>query len=168
MDRASKAKSESLRTHRTHHAHPERVRDRLFLTNSFFDPKDLLQVRYEMVRRVEVEYQAIARTAADFGVSRPTFYAAQGRFRDGGLQALVPHRSGPKGSWKVRPEVLRFVEELRAKEGPLPYRELARRVQAHMGLHVNASSLYRALGRREKKRRPSRRSRQSDRPRRRR
>ena len=31
--------------------HPEAVRDPLFAANPFFDPDDLLQVRYEMVRR---------------------------------------------------------------------------------------------------------------------
>ena len=35
--------------------HPSSVSDTLFKENPFFDPKDLLQVRYEMLRRHSVE-----------------------------------------------------------------------------------------------------------------
>ena len=54
--------------------HPEAVRDSLFVDSPFFDPADLVQVRYEMVRRHEVDGQSVSEAAASFGVSRPTFY----------------------------------------------------------------------------------------------
>ena len=57
--------------------HPEAVRDALFADNPFFDPKDLVQVRYEMVRRHKADGIPISDVAATFGVSRPTFYKAQ-------------------------------------------------------------------------------------------
>ena len=57
--------------------HPEAVRDPLFSGNPFFDPRDLVQVRYEMVRRHQVDGLPISDVADVFGVSRPTFYKAQ-------------------------------------------------------------------------------------------
>src|SRR5690349_15686821 len=38
----------------TLHPHPQRVQDALFRGSTFFDPRDLIQVRYEMVRRFRV------------------------------------------------------------------------------------------------------------------
>src|SRR5260370_36609983 len=52
--------------------HPEAVRDALFNDNPFFDPKDLVQVRYEMVPRHQVNSLPIAEVAAVFGAPRPT------------------------------------------------------------------------------------------------
>src|SRR5271168_4256531 len=43
--------------------HPEAVRDPLFSDNPFFDPRDLVQVRYEMVRRHEADGQMISTVA---------------------------------------------------------------------------------------------------------
>ena len=35
--------------------HPEQVRDPAFLSSDFFDARDLVQVKYEMVRRVKAD-----------------------------------------------------------------------------------------------------------------
>ena len=56
---------------------PNSVSDTLFKEHPFFDPKDLLQVRYEMLRRHNVERVSIVDVATKFGVSRPTVYQAQ-------------------------------------------------------------------------------------------
>src|SRR6516162_6384173 len=81
--------------------HPEQVTDELFFTNEFFDTRDLLQVKYEMLRRVQNDGQPISRAATAFGFSRPSFYQAQAAFRQGGLPALLPHKRGPKEAHKL-------------------------------------------------------------------
>ena len=48
-------KTEHLRSRGLLHPHPEKVKDELFHSGPFFDPHDLLQVRYEMLRRRRVE-----------------------------------------------------------------------------------------------------------------
>ena len=48
-------KPDRLRGTGTLNPHPERVRDRRFAASDFFDPRDLLQVRYEMVRLVRID-----------------------------------------------------------------------------------------------------------------
>ena len=78
---AEDSKLESLREEGTLHPHPEEVRDGLFQESEFFDPHDLLQVKYEMLRRVEKERSPITEATAAFGFSRPSFYLAQTAFQ---------------------------------------------------------------------------------------
>jgi hypothetical protein len=74
----SDEKLRALRQSRTLHPHPEQVRDPLFTSGSpFFDPRDLVQVKYELLRRVRVDGYAVSQATALFALSRPTFYAAQ-------------------------------------------------------------------------------------------
>src|SRR5258708_21861850 len=112
---AKGGKREALARDGALNPHPEAVRDALFADNPFFDPADLMQVRYEMVRRHDVDGQAISEVAARFGVSRPTFYKAQAALATEGLAGLLPGRRGPKGGHKLSGEMLAFDAELRAK-----------------------------------------------------
>lgn len=56
-------KAEALRASGTLHPEPARVIDPLFQSLPFFDGRDLVQVKYEMLRRVEHEHASI-QTAA--------------------------------------------------------------------------------------------------------
>jgi hypothetical protein len=67
-------KLEALRQQGSLNPRPDKVRDPLFTTADFFDARDLVQVKYEMVRRVLVDGQPVSSTASSFGFSRPTFY----------------------------------------------------------------------------------------------
>ena len=91
----------------------EAVLDPAFAHSDFFDPRDLVQVKYEMLRRVRTEGQPVADTASLFGVSRPTFYKAQTDFERCGLVGLLPAKRGPHGPHKITAEVRRFIEDLR-------------------------------------------------------
>ena len=81
-------KVDALREHGCLHPHPEKVTDEAFVTNAFFDPRDLVQVKYEMLRRVRVDGQAVSHSAASFGLSRPSYYQAQAAY-DGGAEMIV-------------------------------------------------------------------------------
>src|SRR5713101_1882440 len=63
--------------------------------SDFFDPHDLLQVKYEMLRRVRRDAVTVSQAARLFGFSRPSFYHARDAFTRGGLGALVPQKRGP-------------------------------------------------------------------------
>src|SRR5260370_28721238 len=113
-------KSLALRQQGCLNSHPERVTDELFRTREFFDSRDLVQVKYEMLRRVETEGLPVNRSAAAFGFSRPSFYQAQASFQHGGLPALLPQKRGPKQAHKLSAEVLAFIRETLQKDPPLP------------------------------------------------
>ena len=69
-------KVEALRAERSLNPRPDEVSDPSFAASEFFDPRDLVQVKYEMVRQVRVDGQPVSRSAAAFGFSRPSFYQA--------------------------------------------------------------------------------------------
>ena len=81
-------KVKNLEASGTLNRRPERIRSQRFRAGGFFDPRDLLQVRYEMVRSAGDE--PLAEVAAEFGVSVPTCVRIRRSFREGGLQALAP------------------------------------------------------------------------------
>lgn len=131
---------------------PEKVQDPLFTGNDFFDPEDLVQVKYEMLRRVRVEGESVSRAAARFGFSRPSFYATRERFHQEGLEGLIPRRSGPHEGSKLSEEVVDFLEKAIASEAPPPRpSELVDRVQQRFEIFVHRRSIERALDRRRKK-----------------
>ena len=131
---------------------PARVVDPLFATTDFFDARDLVQVKYEMVRRVRVEGQSVSGSAAAFGFSRPSFYQARARLARGGLGALMPQKRGPRRAHKLDTTVVAFLRQARAADPSLRASELVRRVDDRFGCQVHPRSIERALARPEKKR----------------
>lgn len=136
----------------TANPHPEAVRDPAFAGSDFFDPRDLVQVRYEMLRRVQTERQSIVEAAAHFGVSRPTFYKVQADFERAGLVGLLPAKRGPHGAHKITDEVMRFIEESRAREAGLDAQALVERIARRFGRVVHRRTVERAVARSKKKR----------------
>jgi transposase len=145
------SKAERLKELGALNRHPERVRAPWFQAGGFFDPRDAVQVKYEMLRQVSREGTAKAEAAALFGVSRPTFYQAEAAFARGGLSGLLPRQRGPKGAHKLTPDVMAFIEARLAGEGPVHARALARQIEAELGLSVHPRSIERAIARKKKR-----------------
>ena len=145
-------KTEALRQRGSLNPHPDRVSDPLFQTSDFFDARDLVQVKYEMVRHVRVDGHAVNQSAAAFGFSRPSFYHARERLDRGGMAALVPRKPGPRRSHKLDAAVMAFIEQLRSEDAALRPADLAGRIQQRFRRTVHPRSIERALGRQEKKR----------------
>lgn len=131
---------------------PEDVKAPLFLEDGFFDPHDLLQVRYEMLRRVNTEKSQIGLVAAAFGVSRVTFYQILKRFREEGMAGLFPRLRGPKTAHKLTEKVMVFLETALANDPSLRPQALAELVKEELDISVHPRSIERALARRQKKR----------------
>ncbi len=136
----------------TANPHPQEVIDSAFAGSDFFDARDLVQVKYELLRRVRTEGRSIAESAVLFGVSRPTFYKAQAAFDRCGLVGLLPAKRGPHGAHKITAEVLRFIGNLRDQEGDLDAPSLAVRIRQQFGIEVHRRTIERALARSKKKR----------------
>jgi transposase len=137
----------ALRAERSLNPHPQSVTDDRFTTSDFFDARDLVQVKYEMVRRVRVEGDAVSRTASAFGLSRPTFYEAAAALDAGGLPGLVPARPGPRRAHKLTDEVVAFVRDhLEADPSARPA-DLVEVIADRFGVRVHPRSIERALAR---------------------
>jgi transposase len=140
----------SLKKHGTLNPQPEKVNHALFQTSDFFDPRDLMQVKYEMVRQVDIDNQPVAASARAFGFSRPSFYQAQTSFRREGLAGLVPRKRGPKRAHKLNPEVMAFISESQAALPAAGYEELSSLVQEKFGIRLHPRSIERRLLREKK------------------
>ncbi len=145
------AKCGALRRRGTLNPHADRVEDPLFVDSDFFDARDLVQVKYEMLRRVRADGQPITQSAAAFGMSRPTFYQAQAALEHGGMAALLPKKPGPRRAHKLDADVMDLLEQLRSEDPSLRPAELATQVLKRFGRKVHPRSVERALARQEKK-----------------
>lgn len=150
MDHADE-KAQALRAAGAFHPRADAVVDPAFRGgHPFFDRRDLVQVKYEMLRRVHSEGATVTRVAAAFALSRPTFYAAQAAWQAHGLPGLLPARPGPRGGHKLTAEVVAFLADQRAHAPRLPVAQLVRLVQERFGLVVHRRSVERALARHAK------------------
>jgi transposase len=126
---------------------PEAVRDEAFARWEFLDARDVVQVKYEMVRRVRVEGDTVSNSAAAFGFSRPSFYEAAAAIDAGGLAALVPARPGPRRAHKLSDEVVAFVRGRLEAEPSLRSADLVGVIETRFGIRVHPRSIERALAR---------------------
>ena len=148
--RGEDPKVEALRAERSLNPRPEAVSDERFSGSEFLDARDLVQVKYEMVRRARVDGEQVGRAAAAFGFSRPSFYAAERALDDGGLAALVPARPGPRGAHKLTPEVVAFARDRRATDPKLSSAGLGELIAERFGVRVHRRSVERAVARAER------------------
>ena len=148
----SDPKLEALREQGTVNPHPEDVKDRLFQENEFFDPRDLMQVKYEMLRRHQTEGVPVTSAAQAFGFSRVTFYQVLKRFKEDGIGGLLPKPRGPKRAHKLSEELVAFMETARASDPTLRPQALAGLIKTRFDISVHPRSIERALARQQKKR----------------
>jgi transposase len=125
---------------------PEKVRDPKFHQSDFFDPRDIVQVKYEMLRRVSVDNVSVTDATDEYGVSRPTFYQAKASFDTAGIAGLVPKKRGPRGPHKLQGELLAFVEKQHVEGEPIRARELARAIRDEFSVEIHPRTIERALG----------------------
>ncbi len=138
-------KAKFLREEGTLHPAPEKVRDSKFRESEFFDPRDLMQVKYEMLRRVSVESATVADAAKEYGVSRPTYYQTKANFEQAGVAGLVPRKRGPHGPHKLQGDVRAFVEGQLIAGEPVRARKVAQSIRETFGLEIHPRTIERAV-----------------------
>jgi transposase len=147
----SVAKRQALEAAGTFNPRFAQVHHELFRSSAFFDPQDLLQLKYEAVRAIQVEHHPIARAAAEFGLSRPTLYQAQRHFQARGLEGLYPQKRGPKGAHKLTPAVRAQLQTWATDQPQLSAQELAQRLRQQLRVKVHPRTIEKTLHGREKK-----------------
>jgi transposase len=154
MARPKGDKTESLRKYGALHPHPDKVVEKTFSDSAFefFDPRDLVQVKYEMLRAVEKQGRSVKQASAAFGFSRPAFYQTQSQFKQGGVTGLAKKRPGPKSAHKLTADVLAFIEEKLEEGKPIGARKLTPLIREKFGKQVHPRTIERAVRRRKKKR----------------
>jgi transposase len=138
-------KDASLAASRTLNPHPEAVTDPAFTAGAFFDPADLVQVKYEMVRAVQAGGLGAAAAASAFGLARQSYYNARKALAEHGLPGLIPARPGPRGGHKLTSAVVDFLEQHAAADPAPSSAQLAAAVADQFGVTVHKRSVERAL-----------------------
>jgi transposase len=140
-----RSKSDALAEDGALNPAPEKVRDPKFQEGGFFDPRDIVQVKYEMLRRASVEKASVTDASEEYGVSRPTYYQAKADFDEGGIAGLVPKKRGPRGPHKIQGEVSAFLRAQISPGEPIRARELAKSLQKEFGLDVHPRTIERTV-----------------------
>jgi transposase len=138
---AKRSKASALAEDGTLNPAPRKVNDPKFREESFFDPRDIVQVKYEMLRRMSVDKMSVTQVSDEYGVTRPTFYQAKADFEGAGIAGLVP-----RGPHKIQSEVLAFLKAQVSPGEPIRARELTNLVRGEFGLDVHPRTIERALG----------------------
>ncbi|HUI89077.1 MAG TPA: helix-turn-helix domain-containing protein [Anaerolineales bacterium] len=147
----SDLKGDYLRKYASLNPHPEHVRDALFQTHPFFDPCDLVQIKYEMLRQVIIDGHSVEAATAAFGFSRVRWYQLQKCLAAEGLVGLLPHSKGPRRASKLSNEVVTSILQTLQAEPELRMAELPMRVAQQFGLSVHVRSIERVVARGQKK-----------------
>src|ERR1043166_660263 len=145
MPARSPAKRQTLKESGTFNPRADQVHQKLFERSDFFDPEDILQLKYETLRALEKDGYSIARAAGEFGLSRPTIYQAPGQFAEGGLEGLLPRKRGPKSAHKLTSEVRQHLEELSVAEPELDSSQLAKRIRQRFKIKLHPRTIEKAL-----------------------
>lgn len=140
-----KEKSRRLKEQGVLNKQPGKVKEPLFQSNSFFDPNDLAQVKYEMVRQVTHEGKSVSESSAAFGMSRPSFYQAKEVLESEGMLGLAPKKTGPKTRHKLTAEIMEFIKGSLASDSTLSSAKLVELVKKKFSMNVHRRSIDRAL-----------------------
>jgi transposase len=139
------SKADILREEGTLNPAAEKVLDPKFQQSEFFDPRDVVQVKYEMLRRVSVEKTSVTGVAQEYGVSRPTYYQARANLKEAGIAGLVPKKPGPRGPHKIHGEILAFLKQRLVPGEPIRARALAKLIRQEFGVEVHPRTIERAV-----------------------
>ena len=142
---SKRSKADALIEEGTFNPAPDKVHDPKFRASEFFDPHDVVQVKYEMLRRVSIDKVSVTEASGEYGVSRPTYYQAKANFDAAGIAGLVPAKPGPRGPHKVDGDVLAFLQARLVPGEPVRARELAKLVRDELDIELHPRTIERVL-----------------------
>lgn len=108
---------------------PERVTHPLFQTHDFFDPLDLPQVRYEMLRLARVDELAVTEACQAFGFSREYFYRLERDFMSRGYVGLLCSPRGRRPLVALNQEIVNFIVHRKMSEPHLTGEDLRKELK---------------------------------------
>ena len=145
------AKRRALDQNDTLNKNADKVADPKFKNVAFFDPDDIVQVKYEMLRSVQKDGAAIQQASKSFGFSRITFYKTGKAFNENGLAGLIPQKKGPRRAHKLTGEVMEFVGRLLEQKPGIKSDGIRQEIKDQFDLTVHRRSIERAIDRSKKK-----------------
>ena len=111
----------------------------------FFDPKDLAQVKYEMLRSVAKDGVSISDAAEKYGLSRQPYYISKNAVENQGLVGLIPQKRGPKGSHKLGVQAEEFIDRYMKEHPNANSAEINRELAKATGIQVHNRTVSRYM-----------------------
>jgi len=143
MSNKDKGKTGFLKESGTFNPNASAVKDELFTKNDFFDPGDMMQIKYEILRRVSKEKSEVKEAVRLFGMSRQYYYKIKAAFDQKGIAGLLPGKRGPKQPFKLTDEIIVFIEETIKKEPSVTNQRIAERIESQFKLSVHPRTIER-------------------------
>lgn len=145
IKKKDKEKVEYLKENGTFNQNHSAVKDKLFTQKEFFDCRDIIQVKYEMLRKGRKKNCPVKKTAKLFGMSRQNYYKVKNVFDQEGMAGLLPKRRGPKHAFKLTDDIAKFIETL-VKEAPgVTDSQIAQKIKAQFKLIIHPRTIERFL-----------------------
>ena len=119
------------------------VSNTLFHSNPYFDPQDLVQVKYEMLRAVKYDELSVSAASRQFGFSRTAYYKIEKRFNEAGIDGLCLMKTGPKSPAKLTPDILGLATDLKKERPGITNDEIVREIKSQKGISIHKRSLQR-------------------------
>lgn len=136
-------KDEMLRKNGTYNNRHGKVKCAQFSEGAFYNPKDLVQVKYEMLRDAEITGRTVKEAAEDYGFSRAAYYSIKEGFEQQGMAALFPKKPGPKQPRKLTVELQGFIDEFRRLNPDAGTLELVNAIFEQEGVEIGRRTIER-------------------------
>lgn len=121
----------------------------MFSGSAHFDPYDLVQVKYEMLRAVSCDEMTVTDASKQFGFSRAAYYKIEKSFMAAGVNGLALQKTGPKAPAKATDEILQFVSELRDNDPGITNDRIIEEIQNQKGVSLHKRSVQRELSKKK-------------------
>lgn len=119
------------------------VKDELFVKHGFFDPRDAVQVKYEMLRKVGKERVEVKEAVHLFGMSRQYYYKIKNAFDQKGMAGLLPEKRGPKHPFKLTDDVVRFIDKIVKGEPSVTNQQITEKINDRFKVVIHPRTIER-------------------------
>ena len=124
-----------------------KVTEPRFRNDDFYDPQDLAQVKYEMLRTARESKESVEEITVRFGFSRAGFYKIKNSFDKDGLSAFVSNKTGPQNAWKLTKDHQRFIDRYISENPGTGSADIASTLKTERGLEISKRTVERYLAR---------------------
>ena len=138
-------KEENLKKNMCFNSNHKNVTAGIFNTNPFYDKRDTVQVKYEMLRAASKDEGSITDIADTFGFSRKSYYLINKTFEEGGLCALLPQKKGPKRASKLNSEILAFIDSFLDDNQNAKAKDISEALETNKGIRIHPRTIYRHI-----------------------
>ena len=135
----------ALKANGTYNEHSNAVKAEHFHHGIFFDPRDLIQVKYEMVRSVEKDNLSVTEATLQYGFSRQTFYTCKEALEQEGIGGLVPKKTGPKTGYKLDDARKQFIDSYLQNHPKAKSDDIRLAIEEKYGIQLNTRTIDRYL-----------------------